>query len=188
MLHAKDAIKIEQVEYGQTKRNGKIRTQKLYFFKCSVCGSEIKSQHQHLKKHSGKCVKCAQFNDPFRTTYNEMVKAAANRDITVTMSYEEFLPFTKIYKCHYCWSEIKWFPHTKSNMEDVKGSRAYKLDRMNNDLGYHKDNCVVCCFRCNSAKSNKFTYEEWFGMTAYFRNPASSSSVDPVPTLEESVP
>jgi hypothetical protein len=51
-------------------------------------------------------------------------------------------------------------------------SRAYQLDRKDNALGYSVDNCVVCCHRCNDAKSNGYDYEEWYGMTAYFRSKA----------------
>lgn len=29
--------------------------------------------------------------------------------------------------------------------------------------------CVECCWRCNNAKSNNFTHEQWFKMTECFR-------------------
>lgn len=45
-------------------------------------------------------------------------------------------------------------------------TRTYGKD---NSLGYSVSNCVVCCHRCNDAKSNGYSYEQWFGMTAYFR-------------------
>ena len=40
-------------------------------------------------------------------------------------------------------------------------STAYNLDRKDSIKGYTKENCVVCCKRCNRAKSNLFSYEEW---------------------------
>ena len=150
--------------------NGKKRKQKVYIFNCSVCGCEIRSQIQHLPKHSGKCVRCSQFNDPFRAAYNELIRNCERRKHEITLTYEEFFQFTKIDKCHYCGVKIMWYPHTKNNGKEVSGSRSYKLDRMNNDLGYTNANCVVCCWKCNSSKGNRFTYEEWYGMTAYFRN------------------
>lgn len=34
------------------------------------------------------------------------------------------------------------------------------LDRINNDLGHLQSNCVPCCWECNTARMNNFTYEE----------------------------
>jgi hypothetical protein len=169
MLKAEDALRIEDSYYGKADQDGNRRSYKLYVYECA-CGAKIGSQSQHLKKHSGKCVSCSQFNDPFRAAYNELVKCCARRLMAIDIAYEDFLIFTKTTKCHYCYSPIFWYPHTKLNGKEVAGSRSYKLDRMNNDIGYLKSNCVVCCKRCNEGKSGDFTYEEWHGMTAYFRS------------------
>ena len=170
MLDKKDAIRVDVVEYGESLRFGKFRKQKVYIFLCVECKSEIRSQGQHLIKHSGKCVSCSQFNDPYRASYNELIRTCERRDREISLTYEDFLTFTKISECHYCRSKIIWHPHTKKNGREVLGSRSYKLDRMDNNLGYTKINCVVCCWKCNSAKGNKYTYEEWYGMTAFLRN------------------
>jgi hypothetical protein len=86
------------------------------------------------------------------------------------ITYEDFMVFTKVNKCHYCHGAVNWYPHTKLNGKEVPGSRSYKLDRKDNKLGYSTENCVVCCKRCNEGKSGDFTYEEWYGMTAFLRN------------------
>ena len=51
-------------------------------------------------------------------------------------------------KCTYCGFEPKW-PETRVG-----------IDRVNSDIGYHIENCVPCCFTCNSAK-NDLTLEEF---------------------------
>jgi hypothetical protein len=164
MLDAKKSIRIDSVKYG------KRHSLKQYIFKCSECPSEIKSTKAYLKNHSGKCVSCAQYGDPYRATYNELLRNCIRRKLDISITYENFLEFTKIDKCHYCYSKIKWYPHTKNDSVHIKGSRAYKLYRMNNNIGYTATNSVVCCFKCNRAKSNTYTYEEWYNMTSYFRS------------------
>lgn len=45
--------------------------------------------------------------------------------------------------CHYC------------------GFPADGLDRINNDLGHCKTNCVPCCTLCNLTRGNRYTVEEF---------------------------
>jgi hypothetical protein len=75
----------------------------------------------------------------------------------VTLTYDEYIQFTKIKNCHYCNNSIPWRPYNSGN----KKAQAYFLDRKDNDGPYSKENCVVCCTRCNRMRSNKFTYEEF---------------------------
>jgi len=84
----------------------------------------------------------------------------------VGLTYEDFLKFTEESSCHYCWNVLVWLQHSKSGRTE-----AYNLDRKNSTLGYETGNVVACCKRCNRAKSNAFTYEEWYAMTAVFRTP-----------------
>ena len=92
-----------------------------------------------------------------------MVRDAVRlRKIEVSLTYEEFLEFTKTSKCFYCDAAVKW-------KEFSSGGYGYNLDRKDNSLSYTKENCVVCCKRCNMGKRDTFTFEEWYGMTSYFR-------------------
>ncbi len=168
MLNKEDAIRVEVIDYGITP-SGFYGKQKIYIFKCINCSSEIRSQHNYLSQHSGKCRSCCQRKDPFVAPYNELVHRCrkANRDISLT--YEEFVGFTKICECHYCGSGIVWHPHTKNKGKDILGSRSYKLDRKDNELGYSKDNCVVCCWECNQLKGNRFTYEEFIQISIFIK-------------------
>lgn len=82
----------------------------------------------------------------------QFVSKRTNKQLKIT--YEDYLEFTKIKHCHYCNSDIVWY---ENNVGKYSG---YNLDRKNNDIGYTKDNCVVCCSLCNHIKGNLLTYEE----------------------------
>jgi len=44
-----------------------------------------------------------------------------------------------------------------------KNERGWKLeiDRINSNLEYKPNNCVMACYWCNNAKTDEFTYEEF---------------------------
>ena len=71
------------------------------------------------------------------------------------MTLQDFLSFTTTKNCHYCGAELEW---SKFNRKGE--NKSYYLDRKDNDEGYTKINCVVCCRRCNWIKGNEFTYSE----------------------------
>lgn len=169
-LDLKNAIRIEVMCYSD--KNGKVNRNKVYVFKCSgeSCVKEIRAQTSHLKTHSGFCRSCFKKGLPFQAVYNELVTTQhVTGKKAVNLTYEEFLEFTKIDKCHYCDIHIRWVPHTKVDGKEISGARSYKLDRKNNDIGYNKYNLVVCCWKCNQAKGNRYSYEEWYNMTKSYR-------------------
>jgi hypothetical protein len=84
------------------------------------------------------------------------------------LTYKDLLEFVKEKVCHYCYAPINWI--------EYNGGGRYNLDRMDSSLGYSKDNVVVCCPRCNLAKANRFSYREWFSMTAIFRRDSGEFS------------
>jgi hypothetical protein len=84
--------------------------------------------------------------------------------IQVSFTYEDFLQFTAVSKCHYCGDDVFW---SKFNT-NVNGA-AYNLDRKDNSKGYETENVVVCCKRCNFGKADRFTYEEWMEMTRWLK-------------------
>ena len=78
-----------------------------------------------------------------------------DRSLDVTLSFRKFLGLTRITKCHYCGGHIRWSVYA------TKGtSFGYNLDRKDNTRGYHIDNVVVCCGRCNRVKGDNLTYDE----------------------------
>jgi 5-methylcytosine-specific restriction endonuclease McrA len=134
-----------------TSKNWKRR----WICECS-CGEirTISTEHLTSGKRTG-CNSCNNGNKskPFEALYNFLVSQAKGRT-TVELSYKAYLRFTNKKECHYCGAVIVWEPH-------YSNEHGHKLDRKDNSLGYSRNNCVVCCPRCNRAKSNHFTYEEW---------------------------
>ncbi len=82
------------------------------------------------------------------------------------MSFDDFLTFTEIDKCHYCNEKINWDKFTTykdkfvGNTRSRNMNRKYNLDRKDNMKGYIKENCVVCCSLCNYIKGRFLTYNE----------------------------
>ena len=143
---------------------------KVYVIKCieEGCNKEVKVRAaiSELTKSTLKCKTHSHIKRPFESIYNGLFNDHRSPDVQIT--YEDFLKFTEIKQCHYCLEDINW---QKYSVVDGKYlSRAYFLDRKDNKIGYTKDNLVVCCTRCNRARGDKFSYDDWFGMTEYLRN------------------
>jgi len=99
---------------------------------------------------------------PYEALYNTLLKLAERRNLPVQLSYEEYLEFTQQKECHYCGEPLFWYPYNTMN--------GHKLDRKDHRDWYYKENCVVCCPRCNRAKSNHFSYDEWVQIGALIRS------------------
>lgn len=142
------------------------------------CGTTRPLATRTLKQahetHSG-CRKCAAPSAysvglryrPFEALYIKASRSAKRDGHSFEITYENFLAI-KEDCCHYCRSLLTWAEYGTR-----KNGQAYNVDRMNNDQGYIVGNVVSCCKKCNHAKGNRFTYDEWYGMTAYFRNCAA---------------
>jgi hypothetical protein len=63
--------------------------------------------------------------------------------------------------CYYCGSEpLKTITPSRKRKADKNGFKYNGIDRLENDLGYTKENCVTCCHICNNAK-NTLSKEEF---------------------------
>lgn len=129
---------------------------------CPECNKKMfytnkSNLHESIKKNL-QCKSCKHKMLPYKFLYNYFIYKCQKRKIKNTLTYDEFIHFTKIKHCNYCNDEILWPKHNINNLHRPKC--RYNLDRMDNLMGYTKENCCVCCPVCNSIKSNKFTYEE----------------------------
>lgn len=89
-----------------------------------------------------------------------MLRARARRKgQECSLSYDEFFAFTQILSCFYCQGPIAWTMYDLS-----RNSNAVNLDRKDCKKGYSADNCVVCCHSCNTAKGDRYTFEEFVVM------------------------
>jgi hypothetical protein len=131
---------------------------------CS-CGNSVTVWSNNLKSGASTSCGCTRHIRPFEALYNNFVDKATRKGHNVSITYEQFLVFTDTTKCHYCLEKISWSKHGIV----INGS-SYYLDRKDNSLGYSVDNCVVCCTRCNRAKSDVYSYEDWHGMTQWQRS------------------
>jgi len=140
-------------------------TYKVYTFECSECGSDIKAQSSHLKTHSGKCMRCTQKGKPYHHILNELIHTCKKKNkVEVSLNYDEFINIIEDSKCHYCDKPLIFNKHTRDeNSNHV--SRAYQLDRKDNNLGYHLDNVVTCCWNCNRIKSDIYSYEDFMKLS-----------------------
>jgi hypothetical protein len=130
------------------------------YWKCRCeCGVEKTIVAHNLRGNRTKSCGCGLGSTAFYPLYNMVVRQAQLRNLTCTLSFDEFLSFTTVTNCHYCHAEIVW----------DKRRKAYHLDRVDNAKGYEFSNCVVCCTKCNLSKSNRYSYDEWFSMNECFR-------------------
>lgn len=155
-------IRIEK----QPRKSGGPRTVVVYKCAKDDCSEEIKIRNGMFNKHSKFCKIHSHQKRPFESIYNGLKKDWRKTEVTLT--YEEYLIFTKEKECHYCQSEIPWNPYGTVSGKFI--SRAYFLDRKDNSGPYSFENCVVCCFKCNKMKGGWYSYEEFIQIIQLLKN------------------
>jgi len=125
---------------------------------CVMCGKHFDNFLTRYNKESVRCKHCQEMmqkQDDKRsnrervykrecyvypqTFMNHYIKGAKKRDISFELTLEQFGDMVKK-PCHYC--------------NYIKEGEANGIDRVDNDKGYHLDNCVACCGICNRMKLN----------------------------------
>ena len=134
---------------------------KHYIFKCanSLCFNEIKVGRapSQLLRATGYCTSCHMKKRPYGIIFNRVKWNANRKKQEISLTYEEFLEFTKINECVYCESTVEWVKYAHHGNQAL----SYNLDRKDASIGYTKENCVVCCRICNWAKNSLFSHEEF---------------------------
>lgn len=121
---------------------------------CNICGTYCYPYGYDLRRgRSNFCCKCNEVlhtNSPLKTLYNNYLYGAINRNLEFEISIKDFEEIIK-QNCHYCGTP----PIQYLKKENAKNGIEYNgIDRINNSIGYIKQNCVPCCKYCNFAKGN----------------------------------
>jgi hypothetical protein len=96
-----------------------------------------------------------------RVVYLGYKHNAKKRGIVFEMLFEDFARMS-LSPCVYCGEP----PSKKYGQPDLNGPCYYSgIDRVDNNKGYIKGNCVSCCHTCNMAKRGMSvsTFIEWAG-------------------------
>lgn len=105
---------------------------------CTLMG-ESGGYYKGRKVYRRKCYKCRIQESPklmLTKKYIAYKQSAEKRDISFEISKEELTDLVSR-KCHFC------------------GGGGFGIDRIDNNVGYIKDNCVPCCTICNKMKSDR---------------------------------
>lgn len=96
----------------------------------------------------------------FRMIHRYYVKAAKSRKLSFLLTKEEFKELTSS-PCHYCGNEPEW---KIKSIKTPNGEYLHNgIDRLDNNKGYYKENCVPCCHACNWSKldRSKEEFVQW---------------------------
>lgn len=136
--------------------------------KCD-CGVEKKVVKHHLLDEKTKSCGCLtkermlnqnkNKDSNFQRVFKTYIRSAKIRRLDFNLSKEEFVSLTQ-QNCHYCGEP----PSNKCSSSKYQQQYIYNgIDRVDNRLGYIKENCVPCCFICNNAKHSMdyLTFTNW---------------------------
>jgi hypothetical protein len=105
--------------------------------------NSIKSRHKIAKEDAG-----------FRSVYSTYKQNSMHRKLNFNIDFDYAINIMKS-NCHYCGA-------TPSNihMKSYYNVKYNGIDRVDNSVGYEKNNIVSCCKMCNISKNNNS--EEYF--------------------------
>lgn len=110
---------------------------------CQKCTYRIKAELDRAKLKDAKIY-------TYGDVYREYVAKAKDRKIEFNLSLEDAYNLFKS-NCYYCDS-----PPSNIRVRSTGVEVKYQgIDRVNNDIGYEKENVVPCCKYCNSFKMDR---------------------------------
>lgn len=150
-------------KYGSTKG--------YHTWKCLCeCGNEVNVRSVKLRSGSTKSCGCLrEYNKPTWTLpkgeaaknllYHFYKQSALKRNISIKISRDDFIEIA-IKDCYYCGDgpnkSVAMRHKGLSKTRSLNGDLLYTgVDRLDNNIGYEKDNCVPCCWVCNELKKAK---------------------------------
>ena len=92
------------------------------------------------------------FDVYLRTIYNRQRLDAnpSHRNIDWSLTFDEWKEHSTS-NCYYC-GDVPVLKEGKSHLNKGERVPLNGIDRINNDEGYHNDNCRPCCSVCNYMK------------------------------------
>ena len=90
----------------------------------------------------------------FNLLLSNYKKSAKKRNISWELSDEDVKKIISE-NCNYCGAEPKEYNRSSQKNKTNGNILANGIDRVDNEKGYVKENCVPCCSYCNSIKNNK---------------------------------
>lgn len=133
---------------------------------CRACGEE-KSAYWFSKGNICKACdlkRLRAWKEQLRTEkplapYYSTMKSRANKTVGRKLDHDTYQDFERWYN-NEIDNPICWYCQRSLDLENKHSLEGLTIDRLNQTLGYIRDNMTLCCRRCNMVKGNWFTPDE----------------------------
>lgn len=126
-----------------------------YEKKDSLLGINIEDIYHRMKQvHED-----PKYSALFETCKEEYIEA-----FKTNFPKEELLQLFDTGKCAYCditKKDIEELARIEKLYKKSERGWSFEIDRINSNLEYSKDNCVLSCYWCNNAKTDEFNFIEF---------------------------
>lgn len=117
---------------------------------CKNCGGGGICDHGRVRSH------CKECKDPIKLTIGNMIRDSRSND-------KKYNRYDADRHIDMCFLEALVEEYSHCYYEDCKAELQYvkyqddlaTIERLDNDIGHIKSNCVLCCLKCNHLKKSK---------------------------------